>query len=147
MSVSGIERRFADADDLIVAAVTLPHIRLRWCSDDAMKDRAKSLLRREMSRFTSAALNVYVESGSEEQSEMETDDEFFGFSRDQTASTIGLQQECDMYLSDESKTLDMLKKFPTVKEVFLRYNTGIPSSAPVERLFSAAWWSNPDTKT
>ena len=91
---------------------------------------------REMSRFTSA-LNVNVESSSEEQSEMESDDEFFGFSRAQSASNIGLQQECDMYLSDESKTVDILKKFPTVKEVFLRYNTGIPSSAPVERLFSA----------
>ena len=76
-------------------------------------------------------------SSSEEQSEMETDDKFFGFSRAQSASNISLQQECDMYLSDESKTIDILKKFPTVKEVFLRYNTGIPSSAPVERLFSA----------
>ena len=41
----GVERRFAacyDADDLTVAAVTLPHMHLRWCSDDAMKNRAKS---------------------------------------------------------------------------------------------------------
>ena len=69
-----------------MAAVTLPHMRLRWCSDDVMKERATALLRREMSRFTS----VNVESSSEEQSEMETDDEFFGFSRAQSASNISL---------------------------------------------------------
>ena len=63
----------------------------------------------------------------------------FGFKRAQSASNrpTGVQQECDMYLGDEFKSIDTLKKFPTVKEVFLRYNTGIPSSAPVERLFSA----------
>ena len=98
-----------------------------------MKERAKALLRREIGRFTS----VNVESSSQEQSEIETDDEFFGFSRVQSASNISLQQECDMYLSDVSKTIDILEKFPTVKEVFLRYNTSIPSSAPVERLFCA----------
>ena len=61
----GVESRFAacfDADDLIVAAVTLPHMRLRWCSDDVMKERAKALLRREMSRFTS--VNVESSTGT-----------------------------------------------------------------------------------
>ena len=89
-----------------------------------MKERAKALLRREIGRFTS----VNVESSSQEQSEIETDDEFFGFSRAQSASNISLQQECDMCLSDESKTIGIRKKFPTVKKVFLRYNTGIPIS-------------------
>jgi hypothetical protein len=42
-----------------------------------------------------------------------------------------------MFLGDENKSVDSLKKFPTVKQVLTRYNTGIPSSAPVERLFSA----------
>jgi hypothetical protein len=70
-------------------------------------------------------------------SEMETDDEFFGFTRVQSSSNAGIQQEFDVFLGDESKSVDSLKKFPTVKQAFIRYNTGTPYSVTVERLFSA----------
>jgi len=40
----------------------------------------------------------------------------------------------EYYLSDGSRLLDNLKKFQLVEDVFLKYNTGIPSSAIVEQL-------------
>jgi len=41
-------------------------------------------------------------------------------------------------MADSDKSLASLKIFSSVAHVFARYNTPIPSSAPVERLFSSA---------
>jgi len=43
-----------------------------------------------------------------------------------------------MYLNDTSRDLEMLDNHPSVKSVFLNFNTRIPSSAPVERLCISA---------
>ena len=45
-------------------------------------------------------------------------------------------REIACYLLDDGEDLNVLKKYPLVREVFLKFNTPLPSSAPVERLFS-----------
>lgn len=53
------------------------------------------------------------------------------------ANTSG-ESEYFAYLANTSPVLEMLDQFPTIKKISLRYNTPLPSSAAVERLFSFA---------
>ena len=59
----------------------------------------------------------------------ECDSDKAEFSRD------SVEAEATEYFSAAKKN-DYLRKFPIIKRIFLRYNTTIPSSAPVERLCS-----------
>ena len=54
------------------------------------------------------------------------------------SSTSQVKAEATNFLSDADKSLSRLHFFPAVQRLFLKCNTALPSSAPVERLFSIA---------
>ena len=59
---------------------------------------------------------------------------FFCFGHSNAAAT-NVQQEVDSYFNDDNCTLETLKQYPAVKQIFLKYNT-------VQR-----WWAETGTQT
>ena len=46
--------------------------------------------------------------------------------------------EVDYFLADNEVSMEMLNRYPQIKNLFIKHNKSIPTSAPVERLFSQA---------
>uniref|UniRef100_T1IH67 HAT C-terminal dimerisation domain-containing protein n=1 Tax=Strigamia maritima TaxID=126957 RepID=T1IH67_STRMM len=131
---AGLEKRFGscyDDRELIIATVTIPQFKLFWIDSEEEIDRAKCLLRSEIKRVNNTGSSV-----AQPHEEKNNDNSFFLFKQN-TNVLLPASTELDQYLSDSGTNLCIVQKYPSLKKIFLRYNTAITSSAPVERLFSS----------
>ncbi|XP_065908790.1 zinc finger BED domain-containing protein 4-like [Dysidea avara] len=129
-----IRQRFSaqfDSHDAIIAAVASPKFKLRWVEAQETRDQYKQMLLDEMRLLRNDEFQVEEVSSKSQEKEKKKD--FYEFDTDDETS---VDVEATEYLRD-AKKLECLQNYPTVKKVFLKYNTILPSSAPVERLFSS----------
>ena len=138
---SSIKQHFTrafESESAIVAAITLPKFKLKWVDDQRKKDQFKQVL---IEKIQSHADDDVTETESpvqqpESQASNSEKDHFYDFDSDEDTTALNaIESEVNDYLSN-AKQYECLNKYPKVKKLFIEYNTSIPSSAPVERLFS-----------
>ncbi|CAL9691779.1 unnamed protein product [Knipowitschia caucasica] len=96
------------------------------------KTQVVSNLKAEVNQLQTLAPN-FMETELEDPSD--NGDEVTGYFPSVKCTTV--QNEVDMFLhSSETKLVSAFQNLPLMKKIFLKYNTGVPSSAASERLFS-----------
>lgn len=120
--------------EAVLAAVAHPQYKLKWLPPDK-RDNVTQLFLNSVIRLNSASGAAVTTAAA-----VNTDDDY-GYEETTPAENVmqNFEQVTVMqYLTDSDVTVETLHKYNVVKQMFLRFNASLPSSAPVERLFSVA---------
>lgn len=109
--------------ELIIAACLHPKFKLNWLTGDD-KTLAASYLE--------DLLGICSNGSSPDVKQTDSDDNFFNFCQKIHSEEEELQQ----YLKSNDTNIEILHNYLKLKKHFINYNTPLPSSASVERLFS-----------
>lgn len=142
-----IDKRFPHAFDFnlddptskkfILSAMSHPKFKLSWLPNDRI-EMCKSLLINELKN--QQKLNEINEQNIVETSSSDETD-FFSILRknkELTHEIKSIEMNVLSFFEETSCNIEILNIYPTIKEMFIKFNTTLPSSAPVERLFSTA---------
>lgn len=152
MCLNNLQKRFSNilhlnCKEAVIATVLLPQFKLRWYS--IVKDPSLSIeaIKKEIIQ----AAKDLIDGNADESDESDTKnfDEFFDFSEDRTVLNMDttndtsskiskIELELLRYLDDRKTHIHTLNEYPTLKKLSIKFNTCLPSSGPVERLFSFA---------
>lgn len=150
--LSNLERRFthifhihtSQSKPYILATISHPKFKLNWAwinEEDTRMCKKLFLTECETIRTDNGNSND-TENEGDSSSQSECEDFFSSVLKDKAQiRTSGIATSnvslAFAYLDSNKTDLSMLHAFPVVKQMFLKYNTTVPSSAPVERMFSS----------
>lgn len=129
-----VNKRFVDEFKLeekarmaICAAISNPKYKAQWGTEDE-SEKALVIFRSE---YDEIAASFHQDS---DDIEIESED----FIHLRTAPLPSASTELTRFLIDQRKDFKMLDEYPVIKEIFLKTNTQMPTSAIVERMFNFA---------
>ena len=117
--------------------MVLPKFKLKWTGSQRKKDEYRQMLLQAMQEHADNEAMITPGCQEESQKASKKKDNFYEFKSDDESSsdTSCIEVEVREYLSI-AKRIECLHKYPTIMKLFHKYNTVLPCSAPVERLFS-----------
>jgi hypothetical protein len=124
-----------DEIEFLLASMSHPKFKTSWIDDPELKLRCSMLLLNAVQMASDECTAAPVQSTpTVSATDVGGDTDSSDFFSD--LNTEPADQPHLKYLQDSSREIGMLNKHPAVKQIFLCFNSAIPSSALVERLFS-----------
>lgn len=126
----------------ILASITHPQFKMTWIPEND-KAMCKALFIQECEKTASDTSEEKDEDMVESSA---SEEDFFAILTNVGDNTRGdvhnssandNELQALSFLQDKNKKISMLESYPNVKKLFIKFNTTLPSSAPVERLFSS----------
>ena len=138
----GLKKRYysilnlVDADFAIFATSIHPYFKLKWITikkefnNEHIHLKVKGLLNK-------ALLSIDKHTVNEDNNKDYIDDEinFFQFKKNEN---IYKENPLDLFLKSDNSSIKQIHSNDLIKQIFIKFNTPLPSSAPVERLFAYA---------
>lgn len=113
--------------ELIIASSLHPKFKLNWLTGDK-----KKLAR----AYLEDLLDIHSNESSSNSSKDNDYDDFFNFHGQSISISESGEEELTRFLKSKRSDVALLLDFPKLKQLFIKFNTALPSSASVERLFS-----------
>lgn len=150
-----VEKRFEDFFTLftpkgqhaIIATLSYPRFKNKWfsCITIPQQRRIKRLFVNETAEEVSKNMI-----NTENRDAADPENPFFEFESDTSSESDSQRQSpknranaiVSQYFAEEDRTFDVLNRYPEIKTIFKKFNTPLPSSASVERIFSYATMIN-----
>ncbi|XP_057339645.1 zinc finger BED domain-containing protein 4-like [Microplitis mediator] len=152
-TIKSIERRFQNQFDFsladnqaLIAAISHPLFKGQWLASfppDVQKlahEKFSETVSKEASIDTSIDV---IDNGDADNQKLNFGNRGALVREFKVSSSQGqTAAEVDCFLKSSKFRFSILDDYPTIRQVFLKFNTPLPSSAPVERLFSHATMMN-----